>query len=60
MMIGGLYRAATLPVIQSMGGFTQGFAQSLKGNKGAAYKSYRRARLSAMLYGKYYQKKNMI
>ncbi len=55
MMIGGLYRAATLPVIQSMGGFTQGFAQSLKGNKGAAYKSYRRARLSAMLYGKYYQ-----
>jgi len=55
MMIGGLYRAATLPVIQSMGGFTQGFAQSLKGNKGAAYKSFRRARLSAMLYGKYYQ-----
>ena len=55
MMIGGLYRAATLPVIQSMGGFTQGFAQSLQGNKGAAYKSFRRARLSAMLYGKYYQ-----
>ena len=55
MMIGGLYRAATLPVIQSMGGFTQGFAQSLRGNKGAAYKSFRRARLSAMLYGKYYQ-----
>lgn len=55
MMIGGLYRAATLPVIQSMGGFTQGFTQSLKGNKGAAYKSFRRARLSAMLYGKYYQ-----
>ena len=55
MMIGGLYRAATLPVIQSMGGFTQGFVQSLKGNKGAAYKSFRRARLSAMLYGKYYQ-----
>jgi len=55
MMIGGLYRSATLPVIQSMGGLTQGFIQSAKGNKAAAYKSYRRARLSAMLYGKYYQ-----
>ena len=55
MMIGGLYRAATLPVIQTMGGFTRGVGQSITGNKAEAYKSFRRARLGAMIYGQYYQ-----
>ena len=55
MMIGGLYRAATLPVVQTMGGFTRGVGQSISGNKAEAYKSFRRARLGAMLYGQYYQ-----
>ena len=55
MLIGGLYRAATLPVVQSMCGFTRGAFQTLKGNKAEAYKSFRRARLGAMLYGQYYQ-----
>ena len=55
MMIGGLYRAATLPVIQTMGGFTRGVGQSITGNKAEAYKSFRRARLAAMIYGQYYQ-----
>ncbi len=55
MMLGGLYRAATLPVIQTMGGFTRGVGQSITGNKAEAYKSFRRARLGAMIYGQYYQ-----
>jgi len=54
MMFGGLYRAALLPSIQAQGGFITGALQSIKGDKRAAYLSFRRAKLSTKLYGQYY------